>query len=299
MQVPYKILSHVLAAGVLCVAMNFAAAATTSQAGATKVALAKPEPRAINTVPAGNGEIVFGAAPHGSHAEDSAVYQPIADYLSRVTGKHVVFRHADSWLSYSKNMTSGAYDLVFDDPALNGWRLERIDHRPLVKLSDDLVFVVLARADDAKIKELKQLAGHRVCAGTAPNLGTLTFMSQFDNPVRRPVILESRSWDESYQNLADGKCSASIVPLKYAQTLRPDTVKVLYQHRPLPNQAFSAGPRISTDVQEKIRAALLSDAGKEATAKLREIYAAKELTAASSAEYAGLGKLLRNELYYY
>lgn len=295
MRVPYRFLAVVSA---LYLAANVAGAAS-DQVRSTRVALAMPEQRAVNPAATGNGELIFGAAPRGSYADDRAIYQPIVEYLSRVTGKRVVYRHSDNWLSYSKNMTSGAYDLVFDDPALNGWRIERMDHRPLVKLPDDLVFVVLTRADDSKVKELKQLAGHRVCAYTAPNLGTLTLMSEFDNPVRRPVIVESRSWDDSYRNLIDKQCAAVVIPLKHAQTLRMDTMKVLYQLRPSPNQAFSAGPRVPIELQEKIRAALLSDTGKEATAKLRETYAAKELIPASTAEYAGLGKLLRNELYYY
>lgn len=297
MRIPYELFPRVCAIGAFCYAMG-AIAGTTNPIGAARVALVTERPTLSRTAP-DNRDLVFGAAPRGSYAEDAAIYEPIADYLSRVTGRRVVYRHSDNWLSYSKDMTSGAYDLVFDDPALNSWRIERIDHRPLVKLSDDLVFVVVARADDPRVKELKHLAGHGVCAYAAPNLGTLTLMSQFDNPVRRPVIVESRSWDDAYRSLMDGKCAGIVMPLKYEQNLRADTVKVLYQHRPLPNQAFSAGPRVPADLQETIRKALLSDAGREATAKLREVYAAKEFVTASPAEYAGLGKLLQNELYYY
>ncbi len=65
----------------------------------------------------------------------------------------------------------------------------------------------------------------------------------------------------------------------------------------MPNQALSAGPRITPEMQAKIKQALLSEEGKKATEKLREAYVT-ELVSASREEYAGLGRLLKDTMYF-
>jgi ABC-type phosphate/phosphonate transport system substrate-binding protein len=62
----------------------------------------------------------------------------------------------------------------------------------------------------------------------------------------------------------------------------------------MPNQAFTAGGRVSSELKDKITAALLSPAGKIATQKLRDEFKVQEFDPATKEEYAGLGKLLRD-----
>lgn len=280
----------------------FATAGSTDKAGATKVAFTTSEPPAASalatTATTEEGTYVFGTPPGAAYDQELAKYQPIAEHLSRVTGKRFVYRPSSDWLSYSKNMSSGAYDLVFDGPVSTGWRIDRINHAPLVKLPDDMVYVVIAPAD-GKISQLKQLAGHRVCAIAPPDVGTLTLLAQFDNPARQPVIVEAKTWQETYQGVSDGKCTAGVVSRKNLDTINNGSLRVLYQHRPLPNYAFSASSRLSSDMKQKIRDALLSPSGKIATSKLRAAHGGGDFVPATPAEYAGLGKLLKDSLYYY
>jgi ABC-type phosphate/phosphonate transport system substrate-binding protein len=246
--------------------------------------------------------LVFSAPPRGSYAEEVAAYQPIAELLSEVIGKKIVYQYSDNWLSYSKDMTMGRYDIVFDGPAFNGWRAERLSHVPLVKLPEDFVFVVVTRADDKSLNDVKDLAGRMVCAHAPPNLGTLTMLSRFDNPSRQPRIVETKGWDNSYKAMLEGKCVATVVPIKNLQKLDKGpqrASKTLYTHRAMPNQALSVGPRVSPELRARIAQALLSEKGKLATAKLRAAYAGKDFVPATREEYAGLGDLLKDSLYYY
>ncbi len=245
-------------------------------------------------------EWIFSAPPRGTAAEERALYEPIVEFLSRVTGHKIVYKNSDNWLSYSKDMTFGNFDLVFDGPHFNGWREDRLQHTPLVKLPDEFVFVVVTRNDDAQIKELKNLAGRRVCAHAPPNLGTLTLLSQFGNPVRQPSLIETHGWEAGYKGMMEGKCVATVLPIKNFKKYDGDKklARVLYQHRALPNQAISAGPAIPAAMQVKIANALLSDEGKKITQKLMDAYAAKGFVAATREEYAGLGGLLKDTLYY-
>lgn len=296
-------LPHLLIGLSLLGAALYATAGSSDKPTNTKVAFASTSAvRApIARVPATERDAdtyVFSATPGGTYEQEVAKYQPIAEHLSTVTGKRFVYQYSDNWLSYSKNMASGAYDVVFDGPAFNGWRVENINHTPLAKLPDDIVYVVVTRPE-TNIAQLKQLAGHRVCAVAPPDVGALAVLSQFDNPLRQPVISEARTWQEARKNMAAGKCTAAIMPQKSIETLDRNSLKVVYQHRALPNQAFSAGPRLSNELKAKVRDALLSATGKRATAALRSAHGGADLIPASPGEYAGLGKLLKDSLYYY
>jgi ABC-type phosphate/phosphonate transport system substrate-binding protein len=259
--------------------------------------VATPE-KALNKL---NTDLVFSAPPRGSYQEEVAIYQPIVDLLSKVIGKKVTYQYSDNWLSYSKDMTEGSYDIVFDGPAFNGWRIDKLSHTPIVRLPEDFVFVVITKADNDRIKQVKDLAGRKICAHAPPNLGTLTLLSQFDNPSRQPLIIETKGWDNSYKAMLDGKCAATVVPIK--NLTKNDAgahklTKTLYQHKAMPNQAISVGPRITPDLHKKIAQALLSEEGKQATAKLRAAYAGKDFVPTTRDEYAGLGDLLKTSLYY-
>jgi len=246
-------------------------------------------------------ELVLSAPPRGTPAKEKEIYEPIAELLSKTIGKKVTFRYSDNWLSYSKDMIQGSYDLVFDGPHFNGWREDKLGHVPLIKINEDFIFALITKAENQRITEVKNLAGRTICAHAPPNLGTLLLYSQFDNPVRQPVIIEIQGWDNAYKGLIDGKCEATIVPLKNLAKFdagEKKATKIIYKSRTMPNQALSAGPRITPAMQAKIRQAMLSEEGKKATEKLREVYAIKEFVSASREEYAGLGRLLKHTLYF-
>jgi len=244
--------------------------------------------------------LIFGAPPRGTEAEEAATYAPLTEYLTQITGKKVLFEYAQNWLVYSKDMVDGKYDLVFDGPHFNGWRMARLNHTPLVRLPEGHVFVVVVRADDSHIHELRKLAGHTVCAHASPNLGTLALLSQFTNPVRQPVIMEVQGWDKAYEGLINGDCIAAVLPIKSLEKIENNRhqTKIIYQHRSLPNQAISAGPRIPEAMQHKIAAALLSEESKGITSKLRAAYGSKDFVPANVDDYAGLGSYLNDVLYF-
>jgi ABC-type phosphate/phosphonate transport system substrate-binding protein len=246
-----------------------------------------------------NNELILSAAPREDSADAEALYGPVAEHLSNVLGKKVVFRHAGNWGVYQGLMQKGAYDIVFDGPHFNSWRIDRVQHNVLVKVPGEHVFVVLVLKDNDKIRELKQLAGRSICAHAPPNLGTLTALNEFDNPARQPIIVNTDGWKEIYQGLLANKCVAAVVPLKALEKFEKDTgrqTKIVFRGATLPDNAFSAGPRLSTEDQEKITRALLSPEGEKATAKLREKYASnKPFGAANNKEFAGLGTYLKNE----
>ena len=288
-------MSAVLATGAVA-----AESPSPKDAANTKVAF---RAETTNTAPAfrltENNELVLSAAPREEGADAEAIYGPVAAYLSTVLGKKVVFKHAGNWGVYQGLMQKGAYDIVFDGPHFNSWRVERAQHNVLVKIPGEHVFVVLVRKENDKVRDIKQLAGRTICAHAPPNLGTLTALNEFSNPARQPIIVNTDGWKEIYQGMLANKCVASVIPLKAMEKFEKETgqrSKIVFRGATLPDNAVSAGPRLSAQDQEKVTRALLSPEGEQATAKLRAKYASsKPFSAANNKEFAGLGAYLRNE----
>ncbi len=251
------------------------------------------------TTPAGeSGTYVFSAPPRESAQVAAEIYGPIADYLSAVTGKKVVYRQPASWIAYQTEMRNGDYDLVFDGPHFNAWRAANLKHNILVKAPGEHTFVVVVKKDNDKVRELKQLTGRGICGMSPPSLGTLTVLNEFDNPMRQPLIVSTDSWNNIYSGMQTGRCTAAILPASNLARFDPQgtATRVVFKARGYPTQAFSAGPRIGPEDQAKIARALLSvPNASTATAKLREANALNgDFQTATKDEYAGVAGILKD-----
>ena len=242
-------------------------------------------------------DLIFTSAPRDAKEKEEVTYRPLTDFLTRVIGQKVTFRYGDNFLVYQSEMRKGTYDIIFDGPHFVGWRMDKLGHVPLVKFPGNLVFVLAVKKDWTNINSIKDMAGRTVCAFPSPNLATLTVLDIFDNPARQPLILESTSFPGSYKNMMAGKCVGAILQKKLFENLDKEkqSGKVLFTSKPLPNQAFSSGPKVTPEMRAKIVTALLSPEGLAATQKMRDAFKIQKLEAASVEEYQGLGRLVRNE----
>jgi len=245
-------------------------------------------------------DIIFTSPPREEADAGTEIYGPIAEFLTKTLGQPVVYQHPGNWLTYVSKMQRDEYDLVFDGPHFVSFRIAKFQHRPLVKLPGQLLFVVITRRDNQAVTELNDLAGRPVCGHAPPNLATLTLQAQYPNPTRQPRILETQGFKEAYQDMLDGKCEGTVLPTgiykKLSEGDSAGLTRILFQSKPLPHQAISAGVRIPPDIQEKIRAALLTDAGQAATEKLRKRFRNGELMVpAGDEEYTGHAYLLSRE----
>ena len=260
---------------------------------------------AKNTAPARvvaeQDALVFTAPPRESPEAGIEMYQPVADYLSQVIGKKVKYKHPGTWGVYRTEMLKGSYDIIFDGPHFNSYRMEKLSHNILVKIPERHEFVVIVRKDKTSFQNVQQMAGRGFCAHAPPNLGTLVLLSQFDNPSRQPVIISTNGWDNIYDGVVSGKCAGGVLPManlkKYDRT---NLTKVIFKTAAMPNQAFSAGPRVTMEDQTRIARALTSPDAAAATEKLRAAYKVGDSFAlASNREYQGLAEYLRSEWGYY
>lgn len=246
--------------------------------------------------------IIFAAPPRETLAAGEAKYAPVADYLTKVLKKRVVYKHPGTWGVYRTEMLKGKYDIVFDGPHFNSYRAEKLRHNILVKIPIRHEFVVIVRKGEKRFNNIEQLAGRTFCTHAPPNLGTLTLLSQFPNPSRQPAIINTKGWKNIYNGVQSGKCTAGILPIinlkKYDAT--GTLAKIVWKNRALPNQAFSAGPRLNKKEQRMIASALVSSRSSAATSKLRAAYRVGEkFELATNQEYLGVSEYLKNEWGYY
>jgi len=295
-----KISAFFLISGALVLFTGPASAESgTANSGTTRVTYRAGPALTPALRPTADSELVMSAAPREDVEDAKALYGPVAEYLSSVLGRKVTFKHGGNWGVFQGLMQKGAYDLVFDGPHFNSWRITNSQHNVLLKVPGDHVFVVLVKKDNDRIRELRQLAGRALCAHAPPNLGTLTALNEFDNPARQPVIVNIDGWKNIYQGMIDGKCMAAVIPLKKLEQFEKKggrQARVIFRGATMPDNALSAGPRISPAEQKTIVQALLSPEGEKATARMREKYAiGKSLVAATNKEFAGMSAYLKNE----
>jgi len=248
-----------------------------------------------------DGALIFTSPPRESAEDGEKQYASIAAFLTRTTttGKTWVYEHPGDWLSYTKNMREDVYDMILDGPHFISWRVQMLEHTPVVRFNGALKFYTVVRNDDPATM-LDDLAGHLICGLAPPNMATLAVQAAFDNPMRTPLILEVTDFKSGYQSMLAGDCRGAILPVAVYNRMNTEgkvdaAAKIVFESKPIPQQGFSVSRRIPTEMQEQIRAALLTPEGHAATEAARKRYGGgKDLTATDREEYLGYAFFLRD-----
>lgn len=253
-----------------------------------------------------SAELVLTSPPRENDSAGEKIFGPLADYLSQLLGKRVVYKYPNNWLEYQRDMRHDVYDIVFDGPHFVSWRVEHLKHDVLVKLPGELEFVIIVNTDDTEIKTMNDLVGRKICGIPFPNLATLIAISQFQNPVRQPIIWGvSGGYMNVFRAFAARQCRAAVFRSTFfdKQLTAQDRTNthVLFRSKALPNQAITASKRLSSEDKRKIAIALTKDeAGKAATQTIRKRFGdnkAEPFVTATSEEYQGLYTLLEGVIF--
>lgn len=249
-------------------------------------------------------DLILTAPPRETKEQAEALYGPLAEHLTEVLGKKVVYQFPGNWLHYASNMRKDAYDLVFDGPHMTSWRMEHLGHEVLVRLPSPLRYHLVSNADDTAIRELDDLIGQAVCGVGPPNLGTMTALSLFPNPARQPIIQSvTGGFANAVAGLKGGKCRAAILRNQYYDKMLSnadrESLHILSTSRPLPGQTISASRRVVTRDKERIAAAILDGPGAALVAPIARRFdgEASGFIAANPTDYRGLNLLLEDVVF--
>jgi hypothetical protein len=248
------------------------------------------------------GPLVFSAPPRETEHVGDEKYGPIAAYLTKVLHRKVVYEYPGTWGVYRTQMLAGDYDIVFDGPHFNSYRAQFLHHHILVTIPHKHEFAVIVRPGETQFHDLADLAGHTFCTHAPPNLGTLALLSHFPNPERQPAIVNTRGWKHIYEGVMSGLCEAGVLPIAnlkaYDKTGK--AARIIFRDKVMPNQAFSAGPRVTPTEQHEIAQALISPAAEKPTAMLRSTYrVGSHFVLANNAEFKGMDRYLKGQWGYY
>ena len=254
-------------------------------------------------VGAARADLILTAPPRETAAAGNDIYGPLAAHLSTLLGTKVTYQHPGTWPQYTRAMRAGEYDVVFDGPHFTSWRMQHVQHEVLVRLPGQLVFHVVAKANDDGIQASEDLAGLRICGVAPPNLGTMAVIRQFPNAARQPVIVPAKGGFKGvYQALESDRCRAAVLRTQFYDKGLSDEqragLKIVATSAKFPNQSISAGPNVTAEQKRKIAESLMGD-GAQAAKPIFERFArnASKFQAAEEQEFIGHNFLLEGVIW--
>lgn len=261
----------------------------------------------IGISPLNWADIVFTSPPREQDStEGSEIYVPLAEYFSKLLGRKVIYHNPGNWLTYQKEMRSGLYDIVFDGPHFNSWRIAHVDHEVLVRLPGSVEFLVVTNTNSG-IGKLEDLVGAHICSISPPNLGTMLLLDKFRNPVRQPVVKSIKGeTGEVYKAFKSGQCKAAVLRTIFYNnnTKIPDEerkqLKVLFNSPALPNQGISVSNRITAAEKKLIQKDVITGEGAKVFEKVVKRYGQKNdktFIVTNNQEYQGINMLLEGVIY--
>lgn len=183
-------------------------------------------------------------------------YQPLADYLTKLTGHKFVIKTHKNFFTYWERMKKGKdFDFVLDAAHFTDFRVQRQNYTVLVKFPDTVSFTVVT-GEDNLIFDMEELISKKIATMPSPGLGAIRLNAMFPNPVRLPFFVQVPNSNEAAQKVLDQEVDAAIIPTPLV-SLYSDLNTVL-STEPVPHMALSASPNVGPKVAEKVKQALVN-----------------------------------------
>ena len=245
-----------------------------------------------------HADLIFSAPPREKQDVGENTYGPLAESIGQLLGEKVIYQHPKDWLTYSRKIRKGDYDLVFDGPQFASWRMVHIQHQPLVRLKGNLEFYIYTKKE-SDITDINSLVAKKICGLASPNLATVAMFKEFTNPVRQPIFIENKGGFKGvYNAFKEAKCDAALTRSNFYKNKMSDEdragLKIIWKSKLMPNQTITASEKIPVQKREQIIAALTSDKGASGAANLFKRFSKKStrFITTKPEEYEGLNYLL-------
>jgi ABC-type phosphate/phosphonate transport system, periplasmic component len=243
----------------------------------------------IITLPAMAAELTFAVHPVLPQARTVQVYEPLANYLSRVTGQKIRLVTNSNFLTHWQAMKRDKYDLILDGPHFTDYRVKNMGYTVLAKLPD-VVSYTLVSNENLMIMEPSELVGKTIATTASPAIGALRLVELYPNPLRQPTIVETPDSEQAAELTVQGKVAAAMIPAPLVGRY-PSLVTVVTTEQ-LPSPGISASPAVSPELQQALRRALLDAPNSADGRKALEALNAPVLEPADNKSFQGLERLL-------
>lgn len=224
-----------------------------------------------------------------------AAFQPLADYITKLTGKYCMVRTMPNFLAYWDAVRRpNDYDLVLDAAHFTDYRASKLGFTVLAKIPDTVSYSLVV-PDNMLIFDPTELIGKRVATLGPPSIGAARLNGMFPNPVRQPMIIEVESSEQGMQMLLNHQVDGAILPtpLVSRQMTQGGGISVVTTTEPIPHIALSASPRLDAALREKIRIGVLDAAETPDGRKMLRGIGFSRFDPATAAIYAGQRRILK------
>ncbi len=229
--------------------------------------------------------------PFLSPAQTRESFQPLADYLARVTNAEIKLVVSQNFVAYWEQMKRGdKFDIVLDAPYFTDYRIQNMDYEVLAKVKGT-ISLALVTHEDTFVLDPEELVGKTVAVLPSPSLPGIRLNEFFQNPVRQPYLRAANDSNHAIEMVLSKKAVATIVPTPIVEQY-PSLNTVLYTD-PLPHTAVSVSPSVPQPVRDAIKRALV-DAEKTDVGQrmLRAINVPSGFEPATPQVYDGMAALL-------
>lgn len=245
--------------------------------------------------------LILTSPPRETPQAGMELYAPLAEKISKITGRKVIYRHPGNWLRYQRDMRRDVFDIVFDGPHFASWRIKYYDHQPIAKLPGNLQFFLITLKNNETINTPRDLAAHKICVIPPPNLASLLLLARLDGPAREPIIKPSRNMKDVYRGLLYRECDAAMMRDSFYSKKLTDTqrseLKIIYKSPRLPNQVITLGNKLTTEEKSRITDAILYGSAAEESKSIIQRFSGKHIESflpASDNEFREYSELLEN-----
>lgn len=210
---------------------------------------------AIISAPAAAETFNFCVQPIQSAAKTQAAFQPLADYLSKATGHQIKLVTSPNFLAYWQSMKRGDYDILLDGAHLTDYRAQKMNWSVIAKQLDK-VSISLATSEGVFLFDPLELAGKKVAVQPAPSAPALVLNRFFNNPLRKPVLVEVTSTEEAAEKAMKGEVVAAVIPSPMLQVY--PKLNLMTSSEQWPQPGFSVAPKVPPEVRKTLADALIN-----------------------------------------
>ncbi|MFO7593670.1 MAG: PhnD/SsuA/transferrin family substrate-binding protein [Pseudomonadota bacterium] len=221
--------------------------------------------------------------------EAAEKYKPVVDYLAQATGERVKLKLNYNSFAHWEKMRRENYDVVIDNPAFTAFRTDRMDYTVIGKLPDVLSFTLVSHVDEMMF-EPDELIGRNVASVPSPSISALRLEQVFSNPMRQPNYIPVDHYASALQLIMEGRAIGAMVPTGLLGSY--NNLTSVYTTEQLPAPGVSVSSKVSPDLRNTIREAMLNAHQSEAGRTMLEALNVTQIEAANNDTYAGLEVLL-------
>ena len=229
-------------------------------------------------------ELTLSVALGLSSQQAEQVYRPLVNYLSNATGQPVRLKTSTNALAHWQVMRREGYDLVIDGPAFTAYRAAKMGYTVIAKFPDVLSFTLIAHADQM-VFDPSELIGRQVASQPSPSLGALGLAMIYSNPMRQPDFLQVDTHIEAGRAVEEGRALGAMVPSPLVPSFQ--NVIPVYTTEQFPSPGISVSGRVSPEVRDRIREALVDAQNTPAGRTMLEALNIPYIEAADNSVYLG------------